>query len=273
MKKERQILPVDLSMLRHRYKALNEMVIEAKSRVKKAPPGMLHFYKRGAKMVYYHRTDKKEKTGKFIGNYETDIVRKLAQKYYDEKFIKLATKEISLLKRLIDKYDNTKTDSIYHNLDSLIQELITPAVYTAADYAKEWDTIQFTGNSYPFDKEFYTDNDERVRSKSELIIANMLKKNGITYKYECPLEIDYYNTIYPDFTIIHPITGKTVYWEHLGMMDNADYSYNAFKKIEKYENNGIFLGKNLIISAESSEEPLNVKTIQQLIDTYLFQIS
>ncbi len=57
------------------------------------------------------------------------------------------------------------------------------------------------------------------------------------------------------------------------MMDNADYSYNAFKKIEKYENNGIFLGKNLIISAESSEEPLNVKTIQQLIDTYLFQIS
>jgi hypothetical protein len=39
----------------------------------------------------------------------------------------------------------------------------------------------------------------------------------MAFEYEDPLELD--GTIrYPDFTIEDEISGRTVYWEHLGMM-------------------------------------------------------
>ena len=47
---------------------------------------------------------------------------------------------------------------------------------------------------------YITDAGERVRSKSELVIANLLYKNNIPYMYECPLKINN-NTVYPDFTV------------------------------------------------------------------------
>ncbi|MFQ9213592.1 MAG: hypothetical protein ACLR4C_08105 [Eubacterium ventriosum] len=39
-------------------------------------------------------------------------------------------------------------------------------------------------------------------------------------------------------------TRKEIYWEHLGMMDDADYVEKAIKKIELYEKMGYFKGIN-----------------------------
>ena len=65
-----------------------------------------------------------------------------------------------------------------------------------------------------------------MRSKSEVIIANILAKNNehLLYKYERPLEVviaGHTQTIHPDFTIINIHTGKITYWEHAGRMDDA----------------------------------------------------
>ena len=42
------------------------------------------------------------------------------------------------------------------------------------------------------------------------------------------------NTIYPDFTIRHPMTGETFYWEHFGIMDDSQYCNNALSKLQRY---------------------------------------
>lgn len=63
---------------------------------------------------------------------------------------------------------------------------------------------------------------ELVRSKSEVIIANALFENGIAYDYEKPLVIDGVRKI-PDFTIEDANTGRTWYWEHLGLLRDAEY--------------------------------------------------
>ena len=58
--------------------------------------------------------------------------------------------------------------------------------------------------------EYYTYKGERVRSKSEMIIANELFRNNIPYKYELPIELENWNkkvTIYPDFTVLNKRTG------------------------------------------------------------------
>ena len=61
---------------------------------------------------------------------------------------------------------------------------------------------------YKENLKYETDNGETVRSKSEVIIANILAKNNehLLYKYERPLEVviaGHTQTIHPDFTIIN----------------------------------------------------------------------
>jgi hypothetical protein len=53
---------------------------------------------------------------------------------------------------------------------------------------------------------------EMVRSKSEVIIANMLFDADINYLYEEPLQLKDGSIRSPDFTISK--NGKTFYWEH-----------------------------------------------------------
>ena len=134
---------------------------------------------------------------------------------------------------------------------------------------EKWQTAPYIGKEFlEGTKEFYTENGERVRSKSEVIIANMLKKNHIPYRYECPLCPDGKTTIYPDFTILNVRTRKELYLEHLGMLDDTSYRKDAMKRINFYEKYGIFVGEKLILSFETSSEPLNQKNIQNKIDHY-----
>jgi hypothetical protein len=65
----------------------------------------------------------------------------------------------------------------------------------------------------------------RVRSKSELVIADKLQARRIDYAYEQPLVLPDGRIRYPDFTIADHARGVTYYWEHLGML--ADPAYRA----------------------------------------------
>jgi hypothetical protein len=113
-----------------------------------------------------------------------------------------------------------------------------------------------------------TDRGERVRSKSELIIANLLSKEGIPYKYECPLRLKGFGTVHPDFTALRRKARKEIYWEHLGMMDDPEYAEKAVRKISAYGANGFFPGDRLILTAETKSTPLNVRLIRDLIACY-----
>ena len=53
--------------------------------------------------------------------------------------------------------------------------------------------------------------------------------------------------------------------QHLGMMDNPEYASLAVKKLSSYLQSGYVLGKNLVISMESSENPLNQKDVKKIV--------
>jgi len=74
---------------------------------------------------------------------------------------------------------------------------------------------------------------EMVRSKSEVVVGNVLTKLGIDYKYEEPLEVAPHDFRLPDFTI--SFKGKTWYWEHLGMLNLESYKKEWERKKTWYE--------------------------------------
>ena len=78
-----------------------------------------------------------------------------------------------------------------------------------------------------------------VRSKSEVIIANILHNMGIDYDYEAPLIGKDGISRYPDFTFVDDEMGITYYLEHLGMLRDPKYRKRWGKKLAWYRTNGI----------------------------------
>ena len=93
-------------------------------------------------------------------------------------------------------------------------------------------------NKHLLGKIHQTENGIWVRSKSEVIIANILHRSNIDFKYEEKL---YYNKNQwkePDFTVRH--SGQTWYWEHLGLLGNEQYNENWQEKKQIYKNLGVY---------------------------------
>ena len=64
-------------------------------------------------------------------------------------------------------------------------------------------------------------------------------------------------------------TGEEIYWEHYGRVDDPKYAKKMVKKIQSYENNGIFQGDRLIHTYETELTILNTNKIEQLVKRYL----
>ena len=74
---------------------------------------------------------------------------------------------------------------------------------------------------------------EMVRSKSELVIANILHDNDVPFEYEVPLRAGDGTMYLPDFTITWD--GGRWFWEHWGMMSSAGYRAHRDKKVAWYQ--------------------------------------
>ena len=198
----------------------------------------------------------------------------LAQRDYCQKLDKKLNEYQELLEKLQKLYAGEELENIYRKLHEARKELVIPLAKPIEYQIDKFEKILYESKGFSEDetREFYTAKGERVRSKSEKIIADELFRCGIPYKYECPLELMDWNrtvTIYPDFTVLNRRTGEKWILEHLGMMDKPSYCESTMRKLELYEKNDILIGKKLIIFHETSNAPLNIKVVQKYIEEYL----
>lgn len=110
---------------------------------------------------------------------------------------------------------------------------------------------------------------ELVRSKSEVIIANMLYENDIAYEYEKELDLGDDGIRIPDFTIDDAESGLCFYWEHCGMMNDDAYRSRWEKKKELYARHGIVEGENLIVTYDDANGGIDSVQIKTQMEKYL----
>ena len=131
---------------------------------------------------------------------------------------------------------------------------------------KMWSMVMKSYDESMDDEEgVFTEKDEKVRSKSEKIIADKLNLMGIPYIYELPLHLDGLGYIKPDFTALNPDTREECIWEHFGMRENPEYASKAMNKLNVYARNGYTVGDNLIITMEGQSQPLNTRNLDKVI--------
>ena len=103
-----------------------------------------------------------------------------------------------------------------------------------------------------------------VRSKSEVIIANMLIEKGVEFEYEREFVGSNGQKRIPDFTFIDA-AGDIVILEHLGMMSIPSYKADWDKKLKFYEDNGYTLDDNLFTTTESEKGGIDSLAIEEVI--------
>ena len=256
-------------LLIEEQKRLEKIVKKTKISLKEAPEGSLRMSKCHDKVQYYRCAGEK-KSGTYINRDNIELARKLAQKAYDEKVLKLAEKRLNQINKITREYRENEIEEIYLNERVERQTLIEPIEPTWEQKVKEWKSKAYKGKGFKDDIPIIlTEKGERVRSKSEKILADYFYRNGIEYKYECPLYLNGFGTIYPDFTFLSRKTGEEIYWEHNGRVDDPKYARKMVKKIQSYENNEIFPGEKLILTYETELTILNTAKIEQLVKRYL----
>ena len=255
--------------LKKEVNELKEIIKAAEDRLKNAPQGHLRIKKRKNKIEYYYKNAElgnTSKSGKYIKKSEHNLARQIVQKDYDTNILKRAKARVIAIEEFLDKYKKTNIRTIWENVDPYRKELLDTVILSDEEFVKQWSSISYKGKEFiDEEKEILTERGERVRSKSEKIIADKLYMLGIPYRYEYPLLLKNNVKIYPDFTILKMPEREEVYLEHFGMMDDIDYVNKAFYKITTFEKNGIYLGVKLFITHETSRNPLNTKNLHGMI--------
>lgn len=197
------------------------------------------------------------------------IVSGLIKAHFIRSEIAVLEADIHELQRLLSKLScKTRTDIIFELQQkySLIDKsFIASAVSESADdgWSQEpYEQLEYKNET----KNHITSRGLKVRSKSELIIAELLYSFGIPFRYDQVLYIGN-SKIAPDFTIKRS-DGKIFYWEHCGLMTDPEYRNHQLQKTRLYYSEDIGPWDNLIVTYDENGF-VNASEIEHIIRTKL----
>ena len=248
--------------------------LKLEKKLSEAPEGTLIYSKCSTNHRVYYKwfasiPDKNGfKKKHYISKENRSLARALARKRLQSKRLRNVEAQLSAVDSFLKKYrGNSDLDYL---LDTpLIENLLTEDYENPSGELSEelekWAHEEYETNPFhPEHKTIMAVDNIMVRSKSEAMIAMLLSAFHIPFRYECKLEVGGH-IFYPDFTIRHPLNGKTYYWEHVGMLDHPGYRTEFLNKLRIYINNGILPDHNLILTFETNEQPLDVSMIRDKI--------
>lgn len=222
---------------------LQILIQKTKLRLKNMPEGKLYVVRDKERFKFYQCIDGKQ-------HYISKKNRSLAEKLAHKKYLTLYLKELEKESNAIDYYLRHHVKRPWESeqlalSNSQYQELLFPIYKSKEQEYIDWANAPYEGNPlYPEHLKYTAVNGKKVRLKSEVMITMILSKYKIPYRYECALKLGE-NIVYPDFTIIHPETGKIYYIA-----------------------NGIIPMKNLILTWETSDQPLDIQLIEKIVRFY-----
>ena len=202
-----------------RHSQLSLLLADIQGRISNAPEGSLRTARKAHGCQYYHKVEVNDTKGTYIKKHNYNLAIELAQKDYDLRIEQCLLKELNFLEVILKKYNPSEIQHIYDSLNSFRKEMVTPVFVSDEDFTANWKASEYTSLGFTPDcAEYYTDNGERVRSKSEIIIANKLYRYNIPYRYEYPLQLQSGIITHPDFTCLNVKTRQ----EYIKFMKDND---------------------------------------------------
>lgn len=249
------------------------------NRARDAAQSLLAPWPENVRLTVRHRTingkcygyvylQEKQPDGTYTASYlKKDMLAshlRLIQIHCAEKVLVRTGKLKSTMQNNPTEYDPYEIQTLYEDFYCTFGKL-TPQPFMPNDLRiAKWCSQKVPDRPYPEKLIQPTNKGEKVRSKYEQSIANILYELGIPYIYEKP---NYFNKVryLPDFTILDPQYGTVVYIEAFGRMHDSDYSLNVVKKVHDYEAEGLVQGKDLFLVFDSPSSPFDPIAFRRLM--------
>ena len=246
----------------NRYDIVLNTIKAIEQKINCFPDGRITIKHHNSASNYYLQNE----NGQKYLNKSDKLIGELIQKEYLQNVLDALKREALFLETALSHYPILTAEEVFATLPPDRQVYAKPIILSDEQFVERWLSQPYKRK--PISSEapaFITMKGDKVRSKSEMIIADRLWINGIPYKYECPLKIGN-KVIHPDFTILRISDRKTLYHEHCGMMDNQEYSDDIVNRINLYASTKITIGDNLFLTFETAAAPLNTSLLDELIN-------
>lgn len=248
-----------------------EMLKKCISRAEKGMPrdihGRLAISIKGKKPYYYHVSKKTGKTGVYISKKNNRFAQDLATKSYLQKVLNRMKNEMGILDRYLELLTKKNAEDVYSGFSTSRKALVKPLLVSDELCAQIWEREPFQQSTFMPEMKIYpTKKGDMVRSKSEVLFADLYSDLGIPYRYEEVITLHDGTIMTPDFTLWDKKRRRVIYHEHFGKMDDPLYRKKNLKKIDDYRRNGIYSGKNLIMTFEGDGTILNMREMRVMIE-------
>ena len=258
---------------RHRIKELTRGLTHIQADLRNAPLENLRVVHCHNSIQYHLVSDENKPNGIYVNKKMLKKAAAVAQRDYYRTVSDEIQREISAIENFLSEYHPERVQTVYQTLNVGRRKLVKNVFVSDVDFVSSWKSVTYERPAFLENSpEYFTNNGLRVRSKSEIIIANQLVRSKIPFRYEAPLTLNSEKrkvVVHPDFTCLNVRTRKEFVWEHFGMMNDENYVENALGKIHLYSANGLIQGKNFIATFETLANPLSVKIAQQYIEQFL----
>jgi len=262
--------------IRKQLEILEELVRQAEKDLNSSGKGTLVIETKGKKTEWY--IHQKNQPRRYLSKKEIGLARGMAQAAYAREFLKAAERVRKELRRL-EQWGAERSAGVmyralarpYGRLPVWRKGLVRAYVLPDEEFAKAWEGMPFEGKGFAEDAPaLYTEKGERVRSKSEKMIADKLLRMGVRYRYEFPTRLKGYGIVHSDFTLLDLRERIEVKMEHFGRMDDPGYVEDNLWKFSAYPQNGFLLGDTFLCTFESLGHPVDLKAFERMIRTRFF---
>lgn len=230
------------------------------------PEGRFFCVKNGKYVKWFYYRDGKEL-------YIPKNKRELAQKLVYRRFLEDRLAEVEREQHAWESYaaltQTNLTSAEEKWYEGPAAELLQSMHRPLSEELEIWLSEDYEANEmYPEKLRHRSASGHVLRSKSEAMIDTELFRRGIPFRYECALRLSD-STVYPDFLLRHPESGRLAVWEHFGMMDSVSYADSAARKLQAYIRAGYLPSYNFLMTFETQEHPLQPDDVAELIEHFL----
>ena len=255
-----------------RKEYLEKLLAELSQELINSPQGKLRVSNDRGNPRYYQIIESKDTHGRYITQKEMNLAYQLAQKDYMKKLHRKAVEELKDINEYLSKHKAEDLQKVFSDLNKYRKQLVSPLIMTEEMLVKQWEKEDYKSNPYCLEEKVYiTKKGDYVRSKSEVLLADMYFELGIPYRYEAQICLKNGKKKYPDFTLLKVSTSEIIYHEHMGLLDNDEYRQANLVKLDEYRRSKIYPGKNLIITYEAEGCYLNIQEIQEMVKDIFFR--
>lgn len=236
------------------------------SELKRLPKGKLYISDVKGNSYFYMRRDGRKH---YLGKEARKEIEQLQQRRLLESAVKNIDANIPLMEKFVVDYKETGLENLLKNMPKAYQMKSSNAA-PFADFinVEEWEKQPYNRNArHKEELRHKTLKGDFVRSKSEVILANILTSRNIAYHYE---EIEKINGVLvaPDFKIAVESESKFRLLEHCGMIGDENYRNTFLWKLRNYIEGGYLPWRDVIFTFDDMDGSIDTQSIHKLVDFF-----